>query len=486
MYFYIDSATYRAPMIGREREVKTLKKALKSPEAELIALLGRRRVGKTYLVREFFKGQIDFEMVGLPDGSKREQLRNFSYSLQQAQNSADQPEVPRDWLEAFHQLQAYLEGLGKTPHKKVVFIDEFPWVATSRSGFMTGFSYFWNSYASKANIIVIICGSATSWMIEKVVHNKKGLHNRVTQLLALQPFTLSETKAYFNSRGVLLDHYQIVQLYMAMGGIPHYLKQVEPGKSAVQNIDDICFQPDGILRTEFRNLYASLFTHPENYESIVRALAGNWKGMNRAEIVAATGLPDGGTLSRMLKELVQSGFLSSYIPFDKKKKDTIYRLSDNYSLFYLKFVENLASGVAGNWKSLSTTQSWISWSGYAFENICLQHVDKIKETLGISGIESREFSYYSKGNADLEGVQIDLLIDRADNVISLCEMKFYKEEFLLSKTYAEEMRRKRTLLRNLTKTKKQIFLVLITTFGLIPGKHSVGLIDNTVTMDDLF
>ncbi len=472
-------------MIGRKKEIEILEKAFTSEKPELAAVVGRRRVGKTYLVRAFFQNKIDFEMVGLQNGDKEQQLRNFAYSLKEAKRSERLGAVPKDWLEAFHELKEYLEALSPG-RKKVVFIDELPWMATAKSDFLTGFGYFWNSYASKSNIVVIICGSATAWMIKKIINNKGGLHNRVTRKIVLQPFSLTETEAYFDARDIVFNRYQILQLYMAMGGIPHYLDQVEGGKSAVQNIDDICFHPQGLLRTEFGNLYSSLFSKPQRYEAIVTVLASTWKGLTRSEILSATGMKDGGGLTTVLKELEMSGFISSYVPFNKKKKDALFRLTDNYSLFYLKFIRDIPEREAGSWKSLSQNQSWKSWSGYAFENICLQHIGKIKAALGISGIFSRQFSFTAKPSPQHGGAQIDLLIDRMDNTISLCEMKFYNDEIILSKTDSENLRRKRAVFRMVSKTKKNMFIVLVTTLGLVPNKHSTGLIDNVVVMDDLF
>ena len=473
-------------MIGRTDEINILKKALASKKPELIAVIGRRRVGKTYLIRTFFEGRINFEMVGLQNGNMEQQLRNFTYSLKEAKQQREPIEkVPKDWLEAFHDLKEYLESL-KTDQKKVVFIDELPWVATAKSDFLTGFGYFWNSYASKSNIVVIICGSATAWMIKKILNNKGGLHNRVSRKIVLQAFSLSETERYFLSRNISFDRYQLLQVYMAMGGVPHYLDQVEGGRTAIQNIDEICFHPQGLLRTEFDNLYSSLFTHPERYEIIVNTLASTWKGLSRTAILTATKFKDGGGLSTILKDLEQSGFISSYVPFNKKKKDTLYRLTDNYSLFYLKYIKDLPTNEAGNWQALSQTQSWKSWSGYAYENICLQHIDKIKAALGISGVYTRYFSFLAKATEEHGGAQIDLLIDRMDNAISLCEVKFYNDEYVLSKEEADKLRRKRSIFRRVSKTKKQLFMVLITTFGLAQRKYRLGLIDNVIGMDDLF
>lgn len=472
-------------MIGRIQEQEILGKIYQSSKPELIAIIGRRRVGKTYLIREFFKDKIDFEMIGLKDGSKEQQLRNFAYSLKEVQKSSDLI-VPQDWLEAFYQLKTHLETLGEPDRKKVVFIDELPWIATAKSDFLTGFSYFWNSYASKSNIVVIICGSATAWMIKKIINNKGGLHNRVTRKILLHPFSLTEMESYFKTKNIHFERYQLLQLYMAMGGIPHYLEQVEGGKSAIQNIDEICFHPQGMLRTEFDNLYSSLFTNPERYEAIVTILASTWKGLNRTQIVEKTKLKDGGGLTTLLQELEQSGFITSYVPFNKKKKNTLFRLTDNYSLFYLKFIQPLARNQSNNWQTLSQTQSWKSWSGYAFENICFQHIDKIKAALGISGLHTNQFSFYAKTTETQQGTQIDLLIDRQDNAINLCEIKFYNDEFVITKAYAENLRQKKRTFRQLSKTKKQLLITLVSTYGIKQNSHSLSLVDNALVMDDLF
>ncbi len=473
-------------MIGRKAEIQLLQQAYDSKKPELIAVLGRRRVGKTFLIRSFFDGKVDFEMVGLKNATREQQLRNFAYSLKEAQNAQNLGPIPIDWLEAFQQLREYLTSLGKSDQKKVVFIDELPWMAGPKSDFLTGFGYFWNSYASKSNILVIICGSATAWMINKILNDRGGLHNRVTKRIHLFPFSLAETEAYFLERELVFDRYQILLLYMAMGGIPHYLDQVEGGKSAIQNIDDICFSPQGALRSEFGNLYSSLFAHPEKYELVVNILSSTWKGMSRSEVLSAMNVKDGGGLSTILQELELSGFISAYVPFGKKKKDTLYRLTDYYSLFYLKFIQDIPSNEAGRWDTLSQTQSWKSWSGYAFENICLQHIDKIKQALGIAGVHTRQYSFFSKGTEESDGVQIDLLIDRNDNAITLCEMKFYNDDVVLNKETGDKLRRRTSRFRQASSTKKQVFLVLVTTFGLVKNQYSIGLIDRVITMDDLF
>jgi uncharacterized protein len=473
-------------MIGRQSEIANLERAMSSSKAELVAVFGRRRVGKTYLIQQFFKNKIDFELTGLKDGNKEQQLRNFAYSLKDAQKTETLPNPPKDWLEAFFQLKNHIESLPQSTEKRVIFIDELPWIATAKSDFLTGFSYFWNSFATKKNIVVVICGSATAWMIQKIINDKGGLHNRVTQRIYLQPFTLAETEAFFESKLINFERYQTLLLYMAMGGIPSYLDHIDGNKSAIQNIDELCFSKQGILRTEFENLYSSLFNNPTDYEVIIAALASKWMGMTRMEILSETKMKDGGGFSTQLKELELSGFISSYSPFGKKKKEVLYRLTDNYSLFYLKFIKDVSPSETIYWSSVSQTQSWKSWSGYAFENICLQHIEKIKTAIGIAGIQTNQYSFYAKKTEETEGTQIDLLIDRQDNAISICEIKFYNDEWALTKAEADGLLRKRGIFKQISKTKKQLFIILISTFRLTQNKHSLGLINNCLDLNDIF
>lgn len=473
-------------MIGRSKELDILQAVYNSKKSELVAVFGRRRVGKTYLIRSFFEGKTDFEITGLKDGIREQQLRNFAYSMKEAQQLNELPPIPKDWLAAFHELKLFLETAKKNKKRKVVFIDELPWVATGKTDFLTGFSYFWNSYAVKADVVVVICGSATAWMVQKIINDKGGLHNRVTQQIHLQPFTLAETESFFVSKKITFDRYQLLLLYMAMGGIPHYLAQVKGGKSAAQNIDEICCKPQGLLRNEFDNLYSALFNNPDRYEAIITALSSTWKGMNRTELIAKANIKDGGGLTVMLKELALSGFIAAYIPFGKKKKDTLFRLTDCYSLFYLKFIKGVPATETISWQSVSQTPAWKAWSGYAFENICLLHIDNIKMALGIAGVHTNQYSFLAKPTDEMDGTQIDLLIDRQDNIISLCEMKFYNGEVIITKADAENLRRKRSIFKHVSRTKKQIFIVMITTYGVLKNQYSMGLADNELDMNVLF
>lgn len=472
-------------LIGRKKEQAILLKALKSNAPEMVSVVGRRRVGKTFLIRSAYKKQIKFELTGIQNATKDEQLLNFSNRLNTYSKSTIPIPPPSSWLEAFQMLLNYLETKIKK-EKVVVFLDELPWLATRKSGFLKALGFFWNSWASQKNVVVVICGSAASWMIQKVVRDKGGLHNRITRRITLEPFNLADTELFLKNQSPNIERYQIIQLYMAMGGVPHYLKEIEAGKSAVQNIDEICFSKSGLLNDEFSLLYTALFDNPEEHIKVIRLLASKRQGLTRKEIIAYGKLSDGGSTSKIIEELMHSGFISSYYSFGKKTRDLRYRLTDEYTLFYLKFIERKRSEGTGTWKKLSQTQTWKSWSGYAFENIGLKHIPQIKKALGIDGVYSEASVLSHQGSDDFPGFQIDLLIDRNDHVINLCELKFYNQNFILTKKYADELRLKTASFKAATKTKKQIFLTFLTTFPIVPNKHSTGLIDNELTMDILF
>lgn len=473
-------------IVGRIEEKQLLEQALNSKEAELIAVYGRRRVGKTYLIRKFFKKQTIFEFSGVHNATVKEQLTNFSNTLAEATKLPIPPAIPNNWIQAFQMLKAYAEPLLQKS-KCVIFLDEFPWLNSARAGFLSAFEFFWNSWGTKQNnLVLIICGSAASWMIQKVVNNKGGLHNRITRKIRLLPFTLAETSEYLKHNNLNLDHYQIVQLYMALGGIPQYLKEILQGQSAAQNIDRICFTKDGALQNEFNNLYQSLFAEADKHISIVKALANKPSGLTRKEIIAECGLSSGGTATSILEELTESGFISGYLPFEKNVRDSIYKLSDEYSRFYLKFMENSRATGAGTWIKLSASPSWRSWGGTAFESVCLKHIREIKAALGIAGVYTEESAWRhvpGKGNA---GAQIDLLFDRQDFCISICEMKFSNSVFTIDKAYAAELTQKKDVFKSKTKTPKTLFIVMVTTFGTQDNNYKLGLVQNDIKLESLF
>lgn len=472
-------------LTGRTNEQRLLQEAMISGAPELIALFGRRRVGKTFLIRQYLGHALVFEFAGTKDASLVAQLGSFQKALGQAIGNDKIYQHPAKWADAFEQLSHYLTPKLATA-RCVVFLDEFPWLNTHKSGFLPAFDHWWNSWGTKQNnLVVVICGSAASWMIQHIVNNKGGLHNRITRKISLLPFNLKETEAFLHSRNVQMDRYQILQLYMVMGGIPHYLKGVKKGESSTQAIDRICFTKDGLLTNEFKNLYHSLFDDATRHLAIVKALAKNNAGMTRTEIIEKTALTSGGTISGLLEELIESGFVTDWQPYAKKSKDTIYKLADEFTYFYLKFMAGIRSSGEGIWQSFASGQSWRSWSGVAFERVCLKHLPQLKKELGISGVYTEESAWRARSGSE-KGAQIDLLIDRKDHVINLCEMKYAESEFIIDKTYASALENKRNVFKSQTKTKKSIYLTFVTTFGITDNDYARRLIQNSITMDSLF
>lgn len=359
-----------------------------------------------------------------------------------------------------------------------------PWLADNSSEFLKAFDHFWNSWAVDQNLIVVICGSAASWMITNIINNKGGLHNRITQQINLQPFTLHETENYFLSKGIKIPRQSLISLYMATGGIPYYLKEIQKDDTVVTAIDKMFFGKKASLKNEFNNLYSALFNNYEKHILVIKALSSKWKGLTREEILTQTKLPTGGGLSTILNELETSGFIKTTTPFGKQQRESLYRLIDGYSLFYLHFIEK-NQHIEDFWLKKHNTQTVKSWQGYAFENVCLIHIKGIKEALGISGILTSESSYYKKPDENLPGCQIDLLIERGDNAINVCEMKFYDGEYIITEDSLKQMQQKRNVFQEKTKTKKQLFLTLIAAAGVADTKQKMQ-IDKHLTGDVLF
>ncbi len=470
-------------MIGRIEEINIMKSLLQSPKAEMLAVYGRRRVGKTYLIKNVYQPHIRFEFTGTQNATLKNQLFKFSEKLKEFFTVQEDIKPPKTWYEAFSQLK---NCLSKSTEKQVVFFDELPWIDSVRSNFLEELGYWWNDWASQQNIVVVVCGSAASWMLQKLIYHKGGLHNRVTQKINLKPFTLCEAKLYLESLNVHWDDYQIIQFYMSVGGIPTYLQQAKQSETPTQTIDRAFFTKDGALRYEFTNLYTALFDNFQKHITVIKILAGKRRGMTRQEIIAESKFNDGGALSTILEELEASSFITEMPYFQKKTKDFVYRLTDEYSLFYLKFIEGKA--IMGNniWLKQSSEDKYKIWAGYAFENVCLKHAEAIKMTLGISGIYTETSTYFHKGNDESEGFQVDMVIDRADRAINLCEIKFYNDDFPMTDELATKLRQRRELFRSLLKTKKTLFNTLITTYGIKHSKNSRSQIDHLITMDKLF
>ncbi|MDR1594321.1 MAG: ATP-binding protein [Prevotellaceae bacterium] len=467
-------------IIGRIDEQEALKEYVESDKSEFMAIYGRRRVGKTFLIRQFFNDKFAFYVTGLANTGMRTQLENFNTSLRKYGN---QPyPVSYKWLDTFGQLIHLLQYLPKK-QKKVVFIDELPWLDTPHSGFITALEYFWNSWASaRTDIFLIVCGSATSWMTNKLIKNHGGLHNRITRHMYLEPFTLGECEDFYRAKHIVMSRHEITESYMILGGIPYYMSLMEKKFSLAQNVDMLCFTKKGALREEFSSLYSSLFKHAENHVTIVEILAKKAKGMTRDEICKTSKL-QGGNLTKTLEELELCGFIRSYNTFNKKVKDKLYQLVDFYTLFYLNYIHKNKYGNERFWTTFMGSAKHRAWSGYAFEQVCLAHIKQIKQKLGISSVLTCVASWRSRNSE--QGAQIDLLIERKDDVINLCEMKYSNAEFVIDKKYEWNLRNKREAFINETKTRKTVHLTMITTYGVKRNEYS-GIIQSEVKMNDLF
>ncbi|MGC1878463.1 MAG: ATP-binding protein [Rhabdochlamydiaceae bacterium] len=480
-------------IIGRDEELEMLREIYESTEPQFLAVYGRRRVGKTYLISEFFKNRgVYFEITGMKEGATDEQLFQFAYEFSRQFNKEKRISTPKSWAQALNLLHEAIEKVEKGK-KIILFFDEVPWLASPRSKFLNALEHFWNRYMSRnKNVIMIICGSSASWIIRNIINSKGGLHGRVTRKMRLLPFTLLETEKYLKSRHIELDRKQIIDIYMAMGGVPKYLSYIPRGKSATQIINEMCFSLNGGLYNEFDNLYMSLFENYEHHITIVKALAKAIDGLTKDELLDKAKLASGGSSSRIIEDLIDAGFLI-YVPsFNKKKTKGIYRLIDEYSLFYLTWIaENSQIGLESIdlefWIKKQGTPQWNAWSGCAFESLCLKHIQKIKKALGISGISTVESGWrYLPKKSTQQGAQIDLVIDRADRCINLCEMKYNDTEFVIDKAYGEKLQNKKKIFREQTETTKTLFTTMVTTYGVKKNTHYLSVIDNQLTMDDLF
>lgn len=479
-------------MIGRKKEIEILNKLYSSNKSQFVAIYGRRRVGKTYLINEVFEGRITFRHAGLSpietdtditENSLRRQLKHFYNSL--LLHGMEKSKCPDNWMDAFLMLEQYLQSIDDGS-RQLIFIDELPWLDTQKSGFITAFEGFWNTWAcSRKNLMLVVCGSATSWMSDKLINNHGGLYNRLTCEIKLMPFSLKECEQYFESENIKLSRYDIVQSYMISGGIPYYLGYYQCGLSLAQNVDEIFFKDKAPLRNEFERLFNSIFKNPDMMISIIKVIGSKHYGCTRSEISEKTGINGGGTLTSALSSLIASDFIIKYVPFGCNKRIDYYKLVDPFCNFYLRFMDG--GEVALNqdfWLTNISSQKVITWRGIAFENVCFNHIEQIKKALGISGVSTNQ-SAWSKKGVDETGTQIDMIIERKDNIVNMCEMKFYGGEFTVDKNYDQILRNRMLLLGKEISPKMAIHSVLITTFGLKYNEYSGDFV-KVITMDDLF
>lgn len=470
-------------LIGRKNECDRLSQCMAEKNAQLVVIYGRRRVGKTYLIEEFFDGDFSFRMTGEKDSPRISQLRNFANSL--SIQTGERVDTPKDWKDAFFMLEQHLSSLD-SEKKQVVFFDELPWMDTPNSHFLAELEYFWNGFGSRRhNLVFIVCGSATSWLIENIDHNKGGLFNRLTCRIFLEPFDLRHTEEYLLSRNIQWPRHDICECYMIMGGIPYYLSMLRSDLTYTENIDNMFFRKRAELWDEFSNLYHTLFNNSVNYIKVVEALSKKRMGLTRHEISESTGLPQNGALTRILKSLEDSGFIRINKIYGNRKKNTLYQLSDYYTFFYFRFLKDKKNGDEKFWTNSINLPSHHTWAGFSFESLCMDHVKQIKKALEIGGVLSEQSTWFIQSSETNDGAQIDLLIERKDHVINICEMKFSNDEFLIDKTYDKNLRHKIEAFRSATGTKSNLMLTMITTYGVKKNMYS-GIVQREIVMDDLF
>ncbi len=472
-------------LIGRTKEYLRLDKCMREDTAQLIIVYGRRRVGKTYLINQYFRNSFDFKLTGMYGKSRKDQLQAFAAEM--TRRSHVKNKAPENWTQAFEILRKYIEAKS-TDEKIVIFFDEMPWLDTHKSGFLSAFEFFWNDYGSAVdNLVFIVCGSATSWLVDNIEHNKGGLFNRQTCKLFLEPFTLNETEEYLVNKGIHWSRYDIVECYMIMGGIPYYLSLLDKELSYLRNIDYLFFRKKAELWDEFDHLYNTLFSSGDNYISVVEKLSKKQSGLTRTEISEKTGLAGNGVLTKIIKNLVDSGFVRENQFFGKKKKDTLYQLADYYSCFYFRYLKENRGRDEHFWSNTLETPARKVWAGIMFEQVCKDHIRQIKQRIGISGVLSEQSSWYVKADKELgtSGTQIDLIIDRRDRVIDLCEIKFYSDEYVIDSDYDMRIRNRIEAFRRVTGTNKAVQIIFITTYGVKPNMYS-GIIQKQVTLKDLF
>ncbi|MBO7598046.1 MAG: ATP-binding protein [Bacteroidales bacterium] len=470
-------------IIARKKEIDQLETLYKSDKSEFVIVYGRRRIGKTFLISQLFEKRFTFQYTGSRQESQKTQLQRFASKIQYYSKSVFPPSLS-NWDDAFNLLRALLESRPKK-ERKVIYFDEMPWIDTPKSSFVSALEYFWNSWAAqRSDIMFIACGSATSWMVNKLLRNRGGLYNRITAQIYLRPFCLGECEEFLDSRGCNWDRYTILQCYMALGGVPFYLNLINSKESFAQNIDRLFFSKNAPLRGEFDELFSSLFVQSEKYISVVNALAQRREGLLRAEIVEYTKISGGG-LTKILENLERCDFIDTFSKYKSSIRNSVYRISDPYTLFYFKFIHGKNSKEKEFWTKNQNSQSVKSWLGFSFESVCLSHLDQIKFKLGISGISTNSCTWRKIGSDDSQGAQIDLLIERSDRVINVCEIKFSEDKYSVSKDYADNLRNKLSVFRDDTGLKKSFALTMITTYGIIQGKNS-GIVQNEVVMDDLF
>lgn len=484
-------------IIGREREIGLLNSMLESERAEFYAVYGRRRIGKTHLVKAFFdKKKCHFmHCTGIQKGGIKDQLGAFYDAISDCFFDGVTLQKEQTWNKAFEFLKGLIDNKVSSRQKIVIFLDELPWLVTPRSKCLQMLEYYWNRYWSfDPRIKLIICGSSASWILKKIINDRGGLHNRVTRQILLRPFNLVETQKYLASLGVKLNMWHTTQVYMATGGVPYYLMTLhQKGLSSSQIIEQLAFSNDAPLQNEFDKLIASLFDDAAAYSELLKILSKHRYGLSQAEILnKSTHFSKGGRVTEKLKALADAGFIIKLKSYQNSAKGVYYRVIDEYTLFYFYWIAPLANTVQsssfgeGYWQEIQKSAAWQSWSGYAFEAIVYKHLTQVRNALLIPPSAIADSWRYQSKLADESGAQIDILFDRPDDVITLGEIKMTAKPFVIDKQVAANLVQKKDVFTRRIKTQKQIYIAMISASGVAQNHYFDELISGVVTLKDFF
>ncbi len=464
-------------VVGRKEEQLILSKVLWNQEAQLVAVYGRRRIGKTFLIKSFFADKIkSINLIGSKRLKNKDLLSHFRDSIVTAGLVNTELPTPNNWNDAFKLLRLVLET---NSDQILIFIDEVPWFERPKSNFIGEFEHFWNSYATnRENLKIILCGSATSWMLKKLIYNKEGLHNRFTARINLKPFSIQEANEFLLSKSIKLTSKNLLELYLSIGGIAEYLKWIDKANSSAVIINDLCFKTSGNLFEEYESLVPALFSDPEKYNRLILALTKKTQGSTFKELEQLSGVAKGTTLARMLTELELNSFVTAYTPYSWGNVK-LYRLTDPYLIFYHKWIQSIKKqGVPvpeNYWMQTFNSQSFRIWTGYSYETFCFTHISDILKQIGISGMRVKPSIWRSK--LSKQGAQIDLVLERADHIINLCEIKFHTQPIVLDDKLENELMRKVSIFQEETKSKTEIVPLLISASEVINKGSSIMFID---------
>lgn len=466
--------------VGRELELKKLRAIGEADEPSIVVVYGRRRVGKTELLEQAFRHRNILKFEGIEGLSEKDQYANAMRQLAKYVGEDLLTKVQiTSWSEFFDLVARYTKEGTWT-----IYLEELQWLANYESKLLSELKYAWdNQFRRNPKLLLILCGSAPSFMLEKVVHSK-ALYNRSQHEIHLQELSISETKLFLKNR----SDREIFNAYLSVGGIPEYLKWVDKESSVFQGLCTHAFTSGSFFSREFEKIFTSSLANNKHYREIIETLS-RCKFLSREELAEKLKLTSGGTLSILLTDLEKCGFISKYCPYNLSNSSNVirYAIADNYLHFYFNFIRPIQSKIEnGDYNEVPQSaikmDSYAKWLGFAFERWCRKYSRVIAKILGFSGVQYRSGAYFSRAtNKKDPGYQIDLVFDRADKVYTICEMKYLQSPAGIK--VIGDMERKLSFFPN--KGKNTIHKVLICNEGADTAVLNRVYFDHVITYKDL-